>query len=177
MNKQNIILLTGLTAMTLLIVGTFIEGGSLLQKILFAIGASVLGLVAYFNKQRMLTILQAVATIGAILAFTSLLPAFKYGLMLGSAVVGVIYLVKKHNYKEDPWSTIASLGLILFAVGLATNPLQSPIVWSLAFIFGGILVAVYSAIGFFKNKIKIAAIWLILNLLLTINPTLLLLKI
>jgi hypothetical protein len=177
MDKQKIILLAGLTAMTLLIIGTFIEGGSLLQKFLFVIGASALGLVAYFNKQRMLTVLQAVATIGAILAFTGLMPAFRYGLMLGSAIIGVIYLVKKHNYKEDPWSAIASLGLILFAIGLATNPLQSPIVWSLAFIFGGLLVAIYSAIGFFKNKIKIAAIWLILNLLLTVNPTLLLLKI
>ncbi len=176
MGGQKSILLVGLIAMILLVMGTFVEGGSFLQKILFVIGASVLGVVAYFNKQKIFTILQAVATIGAILAFISLAPTFRYGIMLGSAAIGIYYLIKKQSYKADPWGIIASLGLILFAIGLATNPLQSPIVWSLAFIFGGVLVATYSAIGFFKNKIKIAVIWLILNLLLTVNPILLLLK-
>ena len=175
MDKSKAVLAFGLFAMILLIIGTFTEGGSLLQKMLFIIGASGLGIVAYFNKQRVFIILQAVATIGAIIAFISLPPTIRYGIMLASAIIGVI-LIGKKTYKEDPWSTIASLGLILFAVGLATDPTQLPLVWSLAFIFGGIFVAAYSAIGFFKNKVKIAAIWLILNLLLTVNPIILLLK-
>jgi hypothetical protein len=170
-----LVLAIGIFAMALLVIGTFISGGSLLQKILFVVGASVLGAVAYFNKQKMFTVLQTVATIGAVLAFTNLASAFRYGIMLSVAVGGVVYLVKHKQYKEDPWSTIASLGLVLFAIGLATNPVLLPIVWSLAFMFGGILVASYSAVGFFKHKIKIAAIWLILNLLLTVNPIRLLL--
>jgi hypothetical protein len=175
MNRGKVILAIGITAMILLIIGTFVAGGSFLQKILFIIGASVLGVVAYFNKQRMLTVLQAVATVGAILAFTNLTSMLTYSIMLFSAIIGVGYLIKAKNYKEDPWSILASIGLILFAIGLATNPTQLPVIWSLAFIFGGILVAIYSAIGFFKNKVKIAAIWLILNLLLTVNPLRLLL--
>jgi hypothetical protein len=176
MNKK-LVLLIGIIAMILLIVGTFVSGGSLLQKVLFVIGASVLGVVAHLNKQRMFTVLQAVATIGTILAFISFGTELKYMIMIASAIIGAGYLAKMGNYSEDKWSILGSLGLILFAIGLATNPLQLPTVWSLAFILGGILVATYSAIGFFKNKVKIAAIWLILNLLLTINPIRLLLQI
>ena len=55
--------------MVLLIIGTLVEGGTLVQKLLFVIGSPILGLTAYLNKQKMFTTLQIIVTIGAILAF------------------------------------------------------------------------------------------------------------
>jgi len=166
----------GITAMILLVIGTFMPGGSLQQKVLFVIGAPTLGLTAYLNKQKMFTVLQAVVTMGAILGFFSTAPAIlRYAIMLGSAALGIGYLIKVNYSKEDKWWPIGGLGLLGFAFSFATNAIAYPVMFNLLIIIGGILMAIYSAIGLFKLKVKIAAIWLILNILLIINPLRLLL--
>ena len=166
----------GIVAMILLVIGTFMPSGSLQQKVLFVIGAPTLGLTAYLNKQKMFTVLQAVVTMGAILGFFSTAPAIlRYAIMLGSAALGISYLIKVSYSKVDKWWPIGGLGLLGFAFSFATNAIAYPTIFNLLIIFGGALMAIYSTIGFFKLKIKIAAIWLILNILLTINPLRLLL--
>lgn len=166
----------GIAAMILLVIGTFMPGGSLQQKVLFVIGAPTLGLTAHLSKQKMFTVLQAVVTMGALLGFFSTAPAIlRYAIMLGSAALGLGYLVRANYSKEDWWWPIGGLGLLGFAFSFATNAIAYPTIFNLLIIFGGALMAIYSAIGFFKLKVKIAAIWLILNILLTINPLRLLL--
>lgn len=167
----------GIIAMILLVLGTISESGSLLQKIFFIIGAPVLGLTAYLNRQKMFVALQSVAAIGAVLAFfPAVIPELKYAIMIGISIIALCYLIKTNHYKKDPWGILGSLGLILIAIGFATNPLELPRLFGFLLGVGGIFVAIYSAIGFFYYKIRIAIIWFILNIIFSINPMLLLIS-
>jgi len=163
-------LIIGLMAMILLVLGTLVTGGSSLQKWLFIIGAPTLGLTALWNKQKMFVTLQTVITVGAILAFFNLHYLPKYTIMSGSGIIGVAYLTLAGYSKEDPWWPLAGLGLLAIAVGFATNPVAYPILFNALLGFGGILVALYSAIGLLFLKVRIAAIWLVLNIIFAINP-------
>lgn len=169
-------LITGIVAMTLLVIGTVAESSSLLQKILFVIGAPVLGIVAYANRQKMFAVLQAVATIGAALAF---FPdnGLKYAVMIIVAAAGIGYLLKVKYYSKDRLGIIGTIGLAFIAIGFATNPIQYPKIFGFLLGFGGILIAFYSAIEFFRYKIRISAIWLVLNIIFSINPILMFLSI
>ena len=166
----------GIFAMILLVAGTFAVGGSLLQKILFLVGVPLLGFSAFLNKQKMYTILQLVVTVAAILAFFDSLPdAFRYGIMLGAGLLGIGYLVKINYFKQDVWWPVAGLGLLSIAAGFATNAALHPVMFNSLLAFGGMLVAAYSAIGFFHFKVKIAIIWLVMNIIFAVNPTLIVL--
>lgn len=163
----------GIFAMVLLVAGTISEGGSLIQKLLFLFGVPLLGLSAYLNKQKMFTVLQAVVTIAAILAFFQNIPdVLRYLLMLGSGLVGIAYLIKINYFKEDIWWPIAGLGLMSIAAGFATNAVTYSVLFNSFLAAGGILVAFYSGIGFFHSKVRIAIIWLVLNILFAANPLL-----
>jgi len=164
-------LIIGIPAMILLVVGTIVESGSLLQRLLFVIGAPVLGLAARLNRQKMFLILQIIATIGAIFAFLSNLHTFsRYAIMVGSGILGVGYLIKTNYFKEDAWWPLGGLGLLSIAIGFATDATAYPILFNSLIGAGGVLVALYSAIGFFHLKVKIASIWLVLNIIFSINP-------
>lgn len=164
-------LAVGVAAMVLLVVGTSVEGGSLLQKIIFLTGAPMLGLAAHLNGQKMFAVLQVVVTIGAALAFFDWLsPVLKYAVMLGSGLTGVGHLLKTNYSREDKWWPLGGLGLLGIATGFATNPAASPLLFNLLLGVGGLLVALYSAIGFFRLKVRIAAIWLVLNVIFSITP-------
>lgn len=163
----------GIAAMILLVWGTIFESGSLIQKLLFVIGAPILGFTAHLNKQKMFAVLQAVVTIGAVLAFFDWLPSvLKYAVMLGSGLAGVGHLLKTDYSRDDPWWPLGGLGLLSIAIGFATNPVARPLLFNFLLGAGGLLVALYSAIGFFHLKVRIAAIWLVLNVIFSINPLL-----
>lgn len=158
-------------AMVLLVIGTFIQGG-MTQKILFVIGAPILALTAYLNGQKMLMTLQTVITIGSILVFfEGLSPIVRYSIIIGSGIIGIAYLIKIDYYEKDKWWPMGGLGLLAMAFGFATNAAAFPILFNSFLLFGGALIAAYSAIAFFLLNDKIAVIWLILNIIFTINPT------
>ena len=161
----------GVIAMVLLIIGTLVEGGTLVQKLLFVIGSPILGLTAYLNKQKMFTTLQIIVTIGAILAFfNNISVILNYAVMISSSLFGLGYLIKINYFKEDMWWPVGGLGLLIIATGFATSAVDYPIMFNSLLGIGGILVALYSAIGFFHLKVRIAVIWLILNVVFSINP-------
>ncbi len=163
----------GMAAMVLLVIGTAVEPGSLLQKIIFVIGAPVLGFTAHLNGQKMFAVLQVVVAIGAVLAFFDWLPSvLKYVIMIGSGLAGVGHLLKINYSKEDLWWPLGGLGLFSIAAGFATSPVASPLLFNFLLGAGGLLVALYSAIGFFHLKVRIAAIWLVLNVIFSVNPLL-----
>ena len=169
--KKNWTLIVGVAAMALLVWGTFAEGGSLTQKVLFVIGAPVLGVTAFFNKQKMFTVLQLVASVGAVLGFFTETPSLvRYSIMLGVAVISFGYLLKAKYYSTDKWGIIGTIGLICFACAFATDAAAEALIFNSLMITGGVLVAFYSSTSFFIQKVRIAAIWVILNLLLIINP-------
>jgi hypothetical protein len=167
----------GIISMTLLILGTFAEPGSTTQKMLFLLPAPTLGYTAYVAKQRMFTALQAVVTIGALLAFLPHLPlSVRYIILAISALAGVTYLIKNQYIKIDKYWPLGGIGIFLLAFGYSTNPITDAKNFSILLATGGLLVAAYSAIGYFKLKNKIALIWLILNILFIINPILLIIS-
>ena len=169
--------LLGIMAGTLLVAGTFSPAASLLQKALFAIGAPLLGITAYADKQRMFTALQAVATVGAWTALFPALPeAANYAVLAAAAVLAVAYLVRGEYYKADRFGWLGTLGLLCFAAGFATSAASHAVAFELLFITGGTALAVYSLLDFIDYKVRIALIWAVLNALLAINPALSLLK-
>ena len=171
-------LVVGIIAMLLLVTGTLSEGGSTIQKILFVIGAPALGITAFMDKQKMFTALQTVATIGAVLAFFPEFPeTLKYAVLLGAGIIGIFYLLKTRYYKEDRFGWLGSVGLLSIAAGFATNAVTYPVLFSVFLGAGGLIVALYSALNFYHYRVKIALIWIVLNILFSINPILNLLKI
>jgi len=167
----------GIAAGCLLVVGTFSAGGSVAQKVLFALGAPLLGVTAYAARQKMFTALQAVATVGAWVAFFPGLPeAAKYVVLLCAAILGIAYLVKEDYYQADSFGWLGSIGLLCFAVGFATSAAQHQLAFDLLFIVGGTTLAAYSLLSFIKYKVGVALIWVVLNILLVVNPALSLLK-
>jgi len=157
----------------LLIAGTFSVAGSLLQKALFAVGAPLLGVTAYVDKQKMFTALQAVATIGAWMSFFPALPGVaKYAILLSAGIIGIAYLVKGKYYKTDRFGWLGTIGLLCFAAGFATSAAFHTLAFSLLFIAGGTTLAIYSTLNFISYKVRIALIWVVLNALLVLNPLL-----
>jgi hypothetical protein len=163
-------------AMILIIVGSIIEGGCLLQKLFFLIGASALIIPVYLNKQKMFMVLQIVVTIGAILAFCGWLSLLlRYFIMASASLIGIFHLIRINFFKEDPWWPLGGIGLLALAAGLATDAINFPILFNSLLASGGILLATYSAIELFCFKVKLAIIFLVLNLIFSINPLIIIL--
>ena len=147
------------------------------QKILFLLGAPILGITAYANQQKMFTTLQLIATLGAVVAFfPNLSETIKYSLMISGVLLALFYLTKRKYFEQDKWGWLGSIGLICIAFGFATDSNLSPFWFGFFLGLGGLIVAAYSAIGFFHYKIKIALIWLILNIIFSIKHILIFLK-
>ena len=169
-------LVISIAGMILMIVGAIIEGGCLLQKILFLSGVLTLGLAACLNKQKMFIVMQIVLSIGAVLAFCGWLSLFlRYFIMSGASLIGIFYLIKINFSKKDAWWPLGGMGLLILAVGLATDAINFPILFNSLLLGGGILIATYSAIEYFCFKVKLAIIFLILNLIFSINPLIIIL--
>jgi hypothetical protein len=170
-------LFIGFIAMVLLVAGTISEDGSTIQKILFVIGAPTLGITSFMDKQKMFTALQSVATIGAVLVFFPELPeSARYIILLGAGIIGIYYLLKSEYYKEDKFGWLGSIGLLSIAAGFATDAATHLILFSTLLGAGGLIVALYSALNLFHYRVRIAIIWIILNILFSINPLLNLIK-
>ncbi|VVC03278.1 Uncharacterised protein [Candidatus Bilamarchaeum dharawalense] len=174
---SSIIFYVGLVAMGILIAGVLSEPASLLQKILFFLGALGLTVVAHGNKQLMLFVLQIIICLGSILAFLDIGDMVKYAILLGAGIFVIGHVVMTKKYKKDRWGPICIVGLMLIAAGMATNAATYPLYFGLFLAMGSILVAFYSFMDYVYNKDKIAIIWLILNLIFAINPILLVISI
>ena len=161
----------GILSMITIILGTFAQAGSMMQKMLFFFPAPVLVYVAYVGGQRMLMTLQFMVTLGAALAFMDYVPSFvRYYLLIGCSLVGVVYLIKIGYFKEDVWWPVGGLGMILLSFGYSTDAMNYPILFNSLLTIGGMLVAVYSSISYFRNRVRIAFIWLFLNIVFVVKP-------
>jgi len=100
---------------------------------MFLVGASILTIVAYLNKQKMFMVIEIVVSLSAVLAFVDMSTWFKYLIFLGASIAGVGYLTKIKFIKEDKWWPIGGLGLLFIAAGLATNAPAYPFLFNLFF--------------------------------------------
>jgi len=168
--RKNIFLFAGILAMIGLVTGTFLQGGSLAQKILFLIGALALMLLAYVNHQKMFLVIGVVVVLSAALAFWDTALLIRYLIFVGASIIGIGYLFKINFSREDKYWPIGAFGLLLLAAGFATDAAVYSVLFNVFLGLGSILVAIYSGIGVFLYKNKIAWIWLILNIFFSINP-------
>ncbi|MFH2106926.1 MAG: hypothetical protein ABII22_06725 [Candidatus Micrarchaeota archaeon] len=173
MGKTDLFFYVGLLGMLTLIFGVFAQPATLLQKSLFLIGASILALVALKDNQKMLLVLQMLITFANILAFLDFGGILKYGLLLGVAIVGIGYLVFIKYYETDRFGWIGTVGLLLLAIGFATDASTQPFYFGILLGSGALLVAAYSFIDYYQTKGKISLIWFVLNIIFAINPLIL----
>jgi hypothetical protein len=161
----------GLAAMVLVIAGTFAPAGSIVQRMLFLFPAIVLVYVAYVGHQKMLLALQVTVTLGALLAFMDQVPSVvRYFLLTGGSVAAVAYLLRIGHVKDDAWWPIGGLGMVLLSMGYSTDAMSQPILFNSLLCLGGMLVAVYSSISYFRDRVKIAFIWMFLNIVFVVKP-------
>ena len=132
--------------MVILIIGVFSETTSFFQKTLFLIGALLLTIVAFKNNQKMLLTLQCIVTFGNFLAFFQIEESLWYILLAGAAIIGLAHLIGISYYKNDKCGVVGSIGLLMLALGFATNANTSPLLFGAFIGFGAILVAGYSLI-------------------------------
>ncbi len=167
--RERLVTVVGLCAMTLLVVGVFLPGGSLAQKLLFVVGAPTLYFTARAGKQHLFMAFQLVVTLGALLAFVPQIPdMFRYLIMLSATGMAVVWLWGYHpNRGRLDW--LGVLGLALIAVGLATPATVYPMLFFATPGVGGLVVAVCAAVQI-ADGWRLGWIWLILNLLFAANP-------
>ncbi len=163
-------LLVGIGGMLLLVRGTFLPPGSLIQQLLFLIGGFTMGVTAYVNDEQMLTTLQTVITLGALL---TLLDWFsvrsKLVILGGAATVGIGWLMHIDYLAEDRWWPIGGSGLFLLAVAFAISG-ANPLALNGFLTAGTALVLCYSLISFFIAKVSVQAIWIVLNTVFILKP-------
>lgn len=160
-----------IVAMIMLIIWVFFPWWSMTQKILFLIGAPILRFTSYLDKQKVFFALEAVISIWALLAFFPHIGNFlRYGIMIVIWIVAFVYLVRLNIFRKEIWAPIGALGLLCLAIWFATNAIVHPLTFNFLLFFGSLLMAVYSAIEFWKLKIKLSVIFLILNIIFLINP-------
>ncbi len=164
-------------SMIWLVVGTFLTAGILAQKLLFLIWAIGLLYSSYLQKNWVFTYLEVVALAGSLLAFFFFDPIYKY-IILGIIWIIIMWFVFKQKLlqKEKYW-VFWILWLTMLALWYASNS-----GWNLAFFFwflwlGSLFMCVYSACAIHFQKDKLAIIFLVLNILFMISPSIELLRI
>jgi hypothetical protein len=156
--------------MVLLVGGTLVDAGTLLQKVLFLVGAAGLGLTAHVNGEEMLTTLQAIISLGGVLAFVPALPLWSKVIVLGGAAsFGIGRLIRIDYLEEDRWWPIGGTGLLLIAFAFAISG-TLPLVFNLLLATATTLVLVYNLVSFFVVGVRLQAIWIVLNTLFMLNP-------
>ncbi|MFH1221957.1 MAG: hypothetical protein V1492_02630 [Candidatus Micrarchaeota archaeon] len=168
----------GLVGMLILIAGVLLQPGSLLQKSLFLLGAVIMTMVALQNKQKMLSALQIIIVLGNVFSFfPSIEGPIKYGILVGASLIGVTYLVLTKYYQEDKFGLVGSCGLLMLAVGFATDAVTYPLYFGFLLGVGSLLVAAYSFTDYYYHKNRTALIWVILNIVFAISPLLMVVSI
>lgn len=158
--------------MLLGIAGTVTPQGTVLQRSLFLASASILGVTAYRSGQTMLTILQIVVSISAILAFIPFITVLKRLLLvLGPAIIATAYLIRIEHREADPYWPVGAAGLLLLAGGLSLSG-TAPLMFNLLLAIGAAIIAVYAAIQYIVDDVSIQLIWVLLNVVFMINPLL-----
>lgn len=167
----------GILGMILVLAGFFIENNLILQQSIFLAGSLGLAFSAIINRQKMYIALQGIIIAGILLGFFELEASYKYLIMALPVIVAYAYLIRIKYFKSDSWGILGSLGLIAVAFGYALNSQDYPLLFNIFLFSGGIIVAAYSAIGFFHYKIRITMLWLVLNLAFAIKPAMYLISV
>ncbi|RQG94901.1 hypothetical protein [Natrarchaeobius chitinivorans] len=162
--------LIGIVGMVMLVVGSTLEEGTLVQRLLFLVGPIVLLLVAYHNREMMLTVLQVVIILGSAMAFFPTVPlAGRLPVLMGAAILSVGYLVWIDYRRKDRFWPIGGAGLLMLAAGFTISSAHL-VAFNALLAVGSVLMAVYSTLGLIFLRVRIMAIWIVLNVAFAIAP-------
>jgi len=169
-HASKLIELAGVTGMVLLVIGSTLEEGTFLQRALFLIAPVILLAVAYYNREMMLTTLQVVILLGAVMAFVPALGLpTRMVVLMGAAVLSVAYLVRVDYLGKDRFWPIGGAGLLLLAAGFTVSELHL-LAFNVLLVSGSVLMGVYATLGLVVLRIRIMAIWIVLNVAFAITP-------
>lgn len=150
---------------------TFLAGGSLQQKSLFLADSAVLLVLAYANRQRLLSAVNVVIVISEALAFVpSLSVPDALGVTMPLSAVLILYLAITKHYHDEPVGIIGTIGFILLAFGFALNGASSPLLSWLTLGFGGLVLALYSSMHYLHYRVKVQLVFAVLNGFFCISP-------
>ena len=152
-------ILIGVIGLLSFIVGTLMPG-SPSQKVYFLIGAILLTVSSYLEKNVFFTVLEAILVIGSILTFLNLSTMTIAIITFVIVIITVIYFAAKGLFKER-YLIFGTIGLFFLAIGVGTlNPI--------AYTIGGFFLVIYAYFSF-KKGYQIALLFIILNAIFTIT--------
>ena len=173
--KDDLLFYIGIFAMLILIFAvSFLNLGSIQQKLLFLFAGFLLFTVATLSNQRVLQALEIVTLIGVIVAFMTVSALYALSITLFVAMIMVTYLYKIEHYRKEPIGMFGSFGFVLLALGYAFNNGSNPLIASAALGFGSLAIAVYSCAAFILYKNRIQLIFIVLNAVFSISPLIIL---
>lgn len=160
----------GVAAMLLLVGGSTLPEGLLLQKLLFLVAPVVLLAVAHVNDERMLEALEVVILAGSAMAFLPWLGLpVRLAVLGGLAALSVGYLVRIDYREQDRFWPIGGLGLVLLAAGFAVSD-ANLLAFNALLSVGSLVAGIYATLAFLVLGIRIQAIWIVLNVAFAITP-------
>jgi hypothetical protein len=168
---ENLALGIGIVGMVLTVVGIYLEPGMMVQKFLFLIGAALLIASAIMTDQKMYIALTSVVLLGTILGFVQGFSVEGKYIVIGvGALIALVYLAVIGHFRRDPWAVLGCLGLIFVGAGYAVDAVSTPLLFNAALAGGSLAVAIYSLIRFFFYGIKVAMVWVVLNVIFLVAP-------
>jgi len=180
MNKNLLLKISfyiGIFGMISAVAGSLVEGGSLLQKVLFLVGGTTMTITAFVSKHKMYSALEVIVVIGTLLAFFSSLSTYsRYAIMLLPAIFAIVYLLKVKYFHGDKFGIVGGIGLVLLACGFATDALFMPVVFYSLLFVSALFLALYSLLQIVFYRTKIAWLWMILNIVFAFGPAMNLIK-
>ena len=129
----------------------------LTKNLLFIIGATLLAISSYFEKEYFFANLELIAIINAVLVILKI-PTYLNTLILIILVLVVIFAISK-NHKITNQLLIGFSGLILLSLGII-------FVSNIAMLIAGIMLVIYSLLSI-KSGFKVGWVFLILNIIFT----------
>lgn len=162
MKSKSLPIFIGVFGLGLIIFGTFLPP-ILAQKILFSSGCLLLLCSSIMEKHTFFAVLQVVALIGSLVAFTSFSPGLKAALPIAVSILALIFFITKGMLKQRE-NIFGCLGLLFLAAGYAVS---NPIVYML----GGIFLSTYSYFSY-RRGARIAMLFLVLNIVFTFTSML-----
>lgn len=149
----------GILGLLFFIVGTLIPG-SPYQKDFFLVGAILLSLSSFLEKNAFFTVLEGIIVIDAILTYLPISNTVITVITALMVIMTIAVFAVKGSFK-DKSLIIGTLGLIFLALGVG---LLNPI----AYTIGGFVIVIYSILGIMKG-LQIAWLFLILNAIFTVT--------
>ncbi len=172
----NLFFLLGIAGMVVLIIAlVMFKPNTFDQKALFVIGAVILFATAVYNRNVMLALLEILVTVAILTSFVeSLQLVYRLGSLLFLSAVLISYLVYTHHFQKEKIAILASISLVLLAIGYSFDVSGYVYVFGAFAGLGSALFSIYSGVSLFVYKVRVQAIWMVLNIIFSVSAMLIL---